>query len=95
MLKHPEQFDCRKCPRNHHCDETGEWPGSNGPAGYVIQEIPGVIQSRTCLLPRVTEYSMAMRKLYRHYRNHILPFPGALLEQPNPYLECMEILDTL
>lgn len=32
-------------------------------------------------------------QLHRHYRNHHLAYAGSLLEQPNVYLEAMELID--
>lgn len=95
VARNAVQFNCNKCPRNHHCDESGEWPGSRGPAGYDVCEIPGVLASRTCLLPMVTPQAIAIRHLYRHYRNHVLPFAGGLYNQPNYYMQAMTVCDQL
>jgi len=56
-------------------------------------EIPNVIESKTCLLPMVTQQSMMLMKLYKHYSNNILLKQGGILDQPNFYIEAMEILD--
>lgn len=32
--------------------------------------------------------------LHTHYRNGFLPFRGGLMEQPNAYIEAMQIIDT-
>jgi hypothetical protein len=55
--------------------------------------IPGVIESKTCLLPMITPQSMALIALYRHYQNRCLPYAGGLLDQPNAYTEAMQLLD--
>lgn len=54
--------------------------------------IKGVIESRTCLLPMITPQSQYLLRLHKHYREGLLPLSGGLLEQPNYYLEAMEIL---
>lgn len=53
-------------------------------------EIPGVIVSRTCLLPMITPQSRYLLRLYGHYQNRLLPYAGGLLNQPNYYIEAME-----
>jgi len=68
-------------------------PKSRGPAGFNVFTIPGVIESKTCLLPLVTDKSWALLGLYRHYKNKILPYGGGILEQPNYYMQAMETLD--
>lgn len=57
--------------------------------------IPGVIESATCLLPMITPQSRFLIRMHRHYRNGWLPYEGGLLEQPNYYLEAMELIDSL
>lgn len=52
----------------------------------------GVFQSRTCLLPMITQESSFLLRLHAHYKQGLLPYDGGLLEQPNFYLEAMEIL---
>lgn len=93
VRRHAKDFNCAKCPRNHHCDTTGEWPGSRGPAGYDLHEIPGVIVSRVCLLPMITNETTALITLHTHYKNRLLPFDGGLLNQPHYYLQAMELLE--
>jgi len=56
-------------------------------------EIPGVIESKTCFLPMITDNTGNYLRLYQHYKNHLLPFSGGILEQPNLFLQVMEILD--
>jgi len=51
-----------------------------------------VIESRTCLLPMITPQSRFLVRMYRHYKERILPFGGGLLDQPHLYAEAMEIL---
>lgn len=49
--------------------------------------------SNICLKPMVTEGSKFMLRLYRHYQNNILPFGGGILDQPNIYVQAMELID--
>jgi hypothetical protein len=51
-----------------------------------------VIESRTCLLPMITPGTRMMLQLYGHYKSKLLPHAGGLLDQPNYYVEAMEIL---
>lgn len=56
--------------------------------------VPGLIDSRVCLLPMITDDTKYYFKLYRHYKNGLLIVNGALVDQPNKYLEIMELLDS-
>lgn len=47
---------------------------------------------RTCPAYLVTERSAAMLRLYSHYTEGHLPMPGSLLEQPNGFVEAVEII---
>lgn len=58
----------------------------------MIWVIPGVIESKTCLLPMVSRFSIEMLKLYPHWERGVMPFPGSLYEQPQIILEAMEII---
>lgn len=49
---------------------------------------------RTCPRYLLTERSLALLMLYSHYRRGLLPFPGALYDQPHAYLEAMELIET-
>jgi len=60
---------------------------------FIMWEIEGVVKSKTCLLPMITPASNTYIRLYRHYKNGILPFEGGLLDQPNPFIEAMEAID--
>lgn len=88
-----ERFDCSNCRNQHHCDETTEGI-SRGPAPYpmfVITEIG--LESRTCLLPMITEFSHQMLDLYGHYKAHVLPMAGGILDQPNIYSDAMRVIE--
>ena len=40
----------------------------------------------------ITPASRLMLRLYGHYKARLLPHAGGLLDQPNHYIEAMEIL---
>lgn len=40
-----------------------------------------------------SEQSLQFLRLYGHYKNHLLPHAGGLLDQPNVYLQAMEIIE--
>jgi len=54
-----------------------------------------VIESKTCLKPMVEPWASSLLRLHSHYRNSVLPFSGGLYDQPNYYLEAMEIIDSV
>ena len=54
--------------------------------------IPGVIESRTCLLPMVTEESVELLRLYPHFERGVMPFAGGLLDQPNGFVQAMDVI---
>lgn len=41
----------------------------------------------------ITAKSLAMIQLHQHYRNAILPYGGGIYDQPNAYIEAMQIID--
>lgn len=82
---HRDKFNCQACRWQRHCDDTN-------PAPIAMWIIPGVIESRTCLLPMVTEREIEMLRFYQHYKQNRLPLAGGLLDQPNNYLEAMETI---
>jgi len=83
------------------CDIDKQWPGSVGPApipkfsvthrGQELLENPHV-----CPVPLISPLSYKLLSLYKHYDKQLLPFSGGVLDQPNIYIEAMEIIgDTL
>jgi len=82
-----ERFDCNHCRNQKHCDDSNpaQFPM------FVIAEIG--LESRTCLLPMITEFSYQMLNLFGHYQSHVLPLSGGVLEQPNIYTESMRVID--
>ena len=87
MAANRSKFDCQHCIWGRHCD-------ASNPAAFDKWAIPGVIESRTCLLPMITPFSWFMIELYGHYQNRLLPFSGGVLEQPAIYVEAMRTLDS-
>lgn len=51
-----------------------------------------IIESNTCLKPMVEPWALSLVQLYRHYKNSVLPFTGGLYDQPNYYLEAMDLI---
>jgi hypothetical protein len=41
----------------------------------------------------VGEGEWMMLRMHGHYQQNLLPFAGGLLDQPNHYLESMEIIE--
>ncbi len=97
MRDNSENFNCKCCKYDHHCDALCEWPESIGAAGWPIIEVRRngfEYKSTTCLLPQITDKTNRFFKLYKHYQNGVLLFDGGLYDQPAAYLEAMEIIDT-
>ena len=80
-----KDFDCVNCTFGRHCDETN-------PAQFPVWVIPGVIESKTCLLPMVDSFSIEMLKLYPHWERGVMPFPGSFYEQPQAVRDAMDII---
>lgn len=81
-----QDFNCSTCKRRN-CDETN-------PAKYPVWVIKAIgFESRICPLPMITSFSNEMVRLYWHYKNHLLPFGGGILNQPNIYGEAMSLID--
>lgn len=76
-----------------HCDEDGGLENSRGPAPFAKWAINGVGEFRTCLLPMITRETEYLLRLHQHYRAGHLPLSGGVLDQPNAYLQAMELLD--
>lgn len=41
----------------------------------------------------VTEWALTLIRLHAHYRNRLLFHEGGLMDQPNVYLEAMELIE--
>lgn len=85
MAAQAQRFQCATCRWGRHCDERN-------PAPTRLWLIEGVIESDTCLLPMITPASRLLLSLHEHYRHGRLPLGGGVLEQPNAFLEAMELL---
>lgn len=68
-------------------------PGSKGPAPFAVWIIPGVLESRTCPLPMVTQAERTWLQLYDAYKAGFLALAGAALDQPAAYQEAMTLID--
>lgn len=86
MLQNRKDFDCATCKWGRHCDDSN-------PASFNQWKVPGVIESNVCLLPMVTERALFFIRLHKHYQNGVLFSGSGFMDQPNVYLEMMEILD--
>lgn len=86
MIQNKDKFDCNNCPWNRHCDDSN-------PSRFPQWVIPDVIESNICLLPMMSDWHVSMWRLYSHYKNQLLPKTGGLFDQPNLYLEAMEVID--
>jgi len=86
-------FDCNTCTHKN-CDSDFSRLGSKGPSPYPRWEIVGLGKFNTCLLPMVTKETEWIFRLHRHYENGVLLRSGGLLDQPNYYIEAMELLDS-
>jgi len=85
-------FNCSRCTWGRHCDESRaaaykKW--------HITHRGETIFHSRTCPLPVVTPTSNQMMRLYRHYKAGRYPFAGGLLEQPNFYIEAMEVIENV
>ena len=98
MIKAPAEFDCKTC-KARHCDESGELPGSIGPAPFELFIVenptrPGkpLISSNTCLLPKIDAATWYLFRLHSHYKNSVLLVAGGIMDQPNKYIATMDLI---
>ena len=83
-LKH---FDCGNCLYGRAC-ETGVLP--EGIRGW---EFDGVGELHECPRSLLTTESTSMLRLFPHYfERGIMPFAGGLMDQPNGFVQAMEII---
>jgi hypothetical protein len=47
---------------------------------------------KTCPLPLVSDMSRTILSLHKHYQNGCFPYSGGLFDQPNLYIQAMELL---
>lgn len=93
VSKNTKNYDCDTC-HHKHCDESRQRPGSRGPAGFDKWKIPGIIKSKVCLLPMITDESREWLNLYTHYKNRLLPFAGGIYDQPAAWKQALEIIES-
>lgn len=82
-----DRFQCATCTWGRHCD-------ASNPAPFKQWVIDRVIESDICLLPMITSMSNQYLRMHRHYSNGFLAQAGGVCDQPNLYLEAMELLDS-
>ena len=88
-MNNAKEFDCANCSHRYCGDGV---KGSNGAAPYLKWMITGVGTFNSCPLPMITEETDFFLRMYKHYKNGILLIGGGLLDQPNKYLEAMEMI---
>lgn len=90
VLQNRKDFDCDNCIWGRHCDDSN-------PASFNQWKVEShgvtVFESNVCLLPMVTDRSLFFIRLHKHYKNGVLFSGSGFMDQPNLYLEMMEILD--
>lgn len=59
---------------------------------FAIEDIG--LESRTCLLPMITEDSRALMQLFTHYKNGFMPFAGGVYDQPAVFGEAMALIES-
>jgi len=98
VAQRPAEFTCATC-MERYCDEAAELPGSLGEAPFekfVIEDSrtgQRIIESRTCLLPKISNQSRYWLRLHVHYQNKLLPFAGGMLDQPEKFNRAMEVIE--
>lgn len=88
-MSNAKDFDCATCD-HRYCGEGIK--GSNGIAPFPKWKLDGVGTMNSCPLPMITEESDFFLSMHVHYRNGNLLIKGGLLDQPNKYLEAMELI---
>lgn len=53
-----------------------------------------MIESRTCLLPMITEETILFFRVFRLMRKGVMPFKGSYFEQPNIITSAFELLES-
>lgn len=85
-----DRFHCDRCTWGRHCDDKNPAPFEK----FVItMDGRDFLKSRTCLLPMITTQSQRFMRLHWHYRRQMLPHAGGVCDQPNLYIEAMEVLE--
>jgi hypothetical protein len=87
-MRDATNYNCEKCD-HRYCGK--DVPGSNGDAPYYKWTFNGE-KFKSCPLPMITELSDFYLRMFKHHQHSILLVSGGLLDQPNKYLEAMEII---
>jgi len=91
-MSNPKDYNCETCDHKYcGVDVTG----SKGDAPYPKWKLDGYDDLWSCPLPMITDETNFFLKMHKHYKNGILltsKHGSNLLDQPNKYLEAMEIL---
>lgn len=88
VTRNAKDYHCETCD-HRYCGK--DVPGSNGDAPYVKWTF-GDVRLTSCPLPMISDASNFYLRMHMHYTNGILITQGGLLDQPNKYLEAMEII---
>jgi len=88
-MSNKKDFNCETCS-HRYCGEG--IAGSKGLAPFRKWTITGVGDLRSCPLPMISELSSFFLRMYQHYSKGVLITSGGLLDQPNKYLEAMELM---
>ncbi|MBY6104907.1 hypothetical protein KUW19_00225 [Ferrimonas balearica] len=82
----PKGFDCATCP-HRHCSE-------DNPAPFAMWRIDGVGELTVCPKGQITPRSDLYLQLFPHYRAGYLAHAGGVMDQPEPYLQAMSLIQS-
>lgn len=85
MRSDAKAYECSAC-FERYCN-------ADRPAPYDRWRLPDGTPSRVCLLPMVTDASRELLRLADHYRAGHLPRAGGVLNQPNKFLQALELIN--
>ncbi len=86
MAAKPDMFNCHTCTPSKKkglgCDGNAESPIA----------IDG-IEYKTCPGRIITPFTWYLIRLYGHYKNGYMLFSGGVIDQPQKYMQAMELID--
>jgi hypothetical protein len=84
VAREPKNFPCDTCD----CIEGRQPTGGRWriPDAKIITEV--------CPRQQLSQFSLQMLEMYRHYEQGLLPEAGGLLDQPTAYLRAMSVIDS-
>lgn len=85
MRADAEKYNCKTCT-TRFCD-------AGRPAPFDKWVLPDGTPSRTCLLPMVTRHTRELLRYYDFYRAGHLPREGGMLNQPNKFIQAIEVIE--